>query len=79
MLGGYKPLEMRHVARGVYDRFVDPFVSSFYLAEPERQIPQVRPDGLREGRVEEIGAMLLEGRGHGGEQGGSTERRKRLR
>lgn len=29
LLGGYKPLEMRHVARGVYDRFVDLFVSSF--------------------------------------------------
>ena len=29
LLGGYKPLEMRHVARGVYDKFVDLFVSSF--------------------------------------------------
>lgn len=29
LLGGYKPLEMRHVARGVYDNFVDLFVSSF--------------------------------------------------
>ena len=29
LLGGYKPLEIRHVARGVYDAFVDLFVSSF--------------------------------------------------
>lgn len=29
LLGGYKPLEIRHVARGVYDSFVDLFVSSF--------------------------------------------------
>jgi midasin len=29
LLGGYKPLEIRHVARGVYDNFVDLFVSSF--------------------------------------------------
>ena len=29
LLGGYKPLEMRHVARAVYDKFVDLFVSSF--------------------------------------------------
>lgn len=29
LLGGYKPLEMRHVARDVYDKFVDLFVSSF--------------------------------------------------
>ncbi len=29
LLGGYKPLEMRHVARGAYDKFVDLFVSSF--------------------------------------------------
>jgi midasin len=29
LLGGYKPLEMRHIARAVYDKFVDLFVSSF--------------------------------------------------
>ncbi len=29
LLGGYKPLEMRHVARGVYDEFVELFVSCF--------------------------------------------------
>ncbi len=29
LLGGYKPLEMRYVARGVYDKFVELFVSSF--------------------------------------------------
>ena len=29
LLGGYKPLDMHHVARRVYDKFVDLFVSSF--------------------------------------------------
>jgi midasin len=29
LLGGYKPLEIRHVARGIYDIFVVLFVSSF--------------------------------------------------
>ncbi|KAL7554496.1 hypothetical protein ACHAWF_017951, partial [Thalassiosira exigua] len=29
LLGGYKPLEIRHVARKVYSKFVDLFVSSF--------------------------------------------------
>jgi midasin len=29
LLGGYKPLEMRHVARGVYGEFVELFVSCF--------------------------------------------------
>ena len=29
LLGGYKPLEIKHVARGVYDAFVDLFVSNF--------------------------------------------------
>ena len=29
LLGGYKPLEMKHVARGVFDKFVDLFCASF--------------------------------------------------
>lgn len=41
LLGGYKPLEMRHVARGVYDKFVDLFVSSFSRSQNEKFLKYV--------------------------------------
>ncbi len=64
LLGGYKPLEMRHVARGVYDKFVDLFVSSFSRSQNAQFLKYVL-SALEKGDWKKLAMCFLKAAGMG--------------
>jgi len=71
LLGGYRPLEMKHVARNIYTTFVDLFVSSFSRTQ-NATFFEVCAECVRGGKVEEVGQVFCQGCWDGGEQDART-------